>query len=58
MAVRIRAEADSDCAECDGFIEQLEEGTDRSSAWLEVTMFVLTSAEMEQELESIVIPTL
>ena len=28
MAVRIRAEADSDCAECDGFIEQLEEGTD------------------------------
>ena len=26
--MRIRAEADSDCAECDGFIEQLEEGTD------------------------------
>ena len=37
---------------------QLEEGTGRSSAWLEVTMFVLTSAEMEQELESIVISTL
>ena len=35
MAIRIKDDADSDCAGCEGRIEQLEEGTDLATVSFE-----------------------
>ena len=35
MAIRIKDDADSDCAGCEGRIEQLEEGTDLATVGFE-----------------------